>query len=435
MIDKLGPYELGRVHHADCLEAMRRLPDVCVDSVVTDPPYGLSFMGKDWDHGIPGVAFWAEAIRVAKPGAHLLAFGGTRTFHRLACAIEDAGWEIRDCLSWLYGQGFPKSLDVQHAINKAARGCPQGSADPSSPNHGKFKGGCCEESPDGRGFGAGAGAFMREQGAASGDNDGPWKGWGTALKPAWEPIIVARKPLVGTVAANVQRHGTGAINVDGCRIGTSDNLNGGAYCGDERQRAERTNTDSTPGAVPLSRLNRGVGAFAQPSGRWPANLVLDEEAAGMLDEQSGDCRGNVSNPCVADESTAVTTFGTMRANRGVRGYADTGGASRFFYCAKASRSERGEGNRHPTVKPLSLMRWLCRLVTPPRGVVLDPFSGSGTTGCAARLEGFRFIGFDTEAGYVEIANARIAASSERLGEVAPSQAKPGQQIELLPTVG
>lgn len=375
------------VRKGDCLDGMRGLDANSIDAIVTDPPYGLSFMGKDWDHGVPGEAFWSEALRVAKPGAHLLAFGGTRTYHRLACAIEDAGWEMRDCLSWLYGSGFPKSLNVQQAMNKAARGFPQGGADPESPNHGKFKGGCTDQSPDGRGFGAGAGAFMREQGDGRGGDEGPWHGWGTALKPAWEPILMARKPLIGTVAANVTQFGTGGLNVGGCRI---------------------------VGPLPHHNYGRTSGAgfvgksdvpFNTPSsGRWPANVCLDEEAAALVGE-----------------------------------------SSRFFYCAKASRSEREAGlegmaagamydrdpsktshrlqvfsedgrpdastkarNHHPTVKPLALMRWLCRLVTPPGGLVLDPFTGSGTTGCAAVLESFRFLGFEREAEYVEIARRRIA---------------------------
>lgn len=425
MIEKVGPYELGRVHHADCLEAMRQLPDGCVDAVVTDPPYGLSFMGKEWDHGIPGEPFWREALRVAKPGAHLCAFGGTRTFHRLSCAIEDAGWEIRDCLCWLYGQGFPKSLNVQQAINKAARGCPQGAADPESPNHGKFKGGCCEESPDGRGFGAGAGSFMREHGTARGADEGPWHGYGTALKPAWEPIILARKPLDGTVAQNVQAHGTGAINVDGCRI-------------EHDESVDITKVYKQHCANPLYVGGAKPGDSVQmykPQGRWPANLVLDEEAAALLDEQSGELASGLMRAGQQRTQDGGYNGGFPTTATAHDTPADRGGASRFFYCAKASRGERGDGNNHPTVKPLSLMRWLCRLVTPPGGVILDPFSGSGTTGCAGRLEGFRFVGFDMEVRYVKIANARIGASAERSGAVAPSQAKPGQQIGLLPTVG
>ena len=329
------------VVHADCLDGMRGLDAESVDAIVTDPPYGLSFMGKDWDHGVPGEAFWEEALRVAKPGAHLLAFGGTRTFHRLAGAIEDAEWEIRDCLSWLYGSGFPKS------------------------------------------------------------HNGPWGG--TALKPAWEPILMARKPLVGTVAANVAAHGTGALNVDGCRIETTDDLNGGAYSVTRKpSESEWVRHGGT--------IHSSTGKpYVAPSGRWPANVALDEDAAAMLDELSGTLTSG-ANPTRRGSPKFRNAYGEFQgqeecvAARGV----DTGGASRFFYCAKASRSERGDGNHHPTVKPIALMRWLCRLVTPPGGLVLDPFAGSGTTGCAAILEGVRFIGFEREAEYVEIARRRIA---------------------------
>lgn len=365
------------VIHTDCLDGMRGLDAESVDAIVTDPPYGLSFMGKDWDHGVPGEAFWEEALRVAKPGAHLLAFGGTRTFHRLAVAIEDAGWEIRDCLSWLYGSGFPKS------------------------------------------------------------HNGPWGG--TALKPAWEPILMARKPLMGTVAANVAAHGTGTLNVDGCRIETNDNLNGGAYS------ASRKPSESAwvrHGGTIHSSTGR---PYVAPAGRWPANVALDEDAAAMLDEQSGDIpTQRIDKPC-PEPTIHGHQWGTMQGNRGPRGYSDTGGASRFFYCAKASRSEREAGlegmeagamydrdpsktshrlqvfsedgrpdtstksrNHHPTVKPIALMRWLCRLVTPQGGLILDPFTGSGTTGCAAVLEGLRFLGFERDAEYVEIARRRIA---------------------------
>ena len=332
------------VRHGDCLDGMRGLDANSVDAIVCDPPYGLSFMGKDWDHGVPGAAFWAEALRVAKPGAHLLAFGGTRTFHRLACAIEDAGWEIRDCLSWLYGSGFPKS------------------------------------------------------------HNGPWGG--TALKPAWEPILMARKPLVGTVAANVAAHGTGALNVDGCRLPTTDKL-GGSHVSSRAQGWDRPWKDD-PDALERGRQRWAeADAKANALGRWPANVALDEDAAAMLDEQSGERPGGAF-PAHRNTSGYSGGLNQGATPHGFRSMGDTGGASRFFYCAKASRSERGEGNNHPTVKPIALMRWLCRLVTPPGGLILDPFTGSGTTGCAAVLEGFRFIGFEREAEYVEIARRRIA---------------------------
>jgi hypothetical protein len=340
-----------------------------VDAIVCDPPYGLSFMGKGWDHGVPGVEFWTEALRVAKPGAHLVAFGGTRTFHRLAVAIEDAGWEMRDCLSWLYGSGFPKS------------------------------------------------------------HNGPWGG--TALKPAWEPVLLARKPLVGTVAANVAEYRTGGLNIDVCRIAGAK-------------------PDTTRGAGGANGRYGAIGAQGRilddGAGRWPANVCLDEDAAAMLDAQSGQLTSNSGNLAQYD-GKQVNAYGVY-AKRSDKGRSDTGGASRFFYCAKASRKEREAGldgmperaatarhamtslpdlrmdheqsrrptaNHHPTVKPVALMRWLCRLVTPPGGLILDPFTGSGTTGVAAVREGFQFVGIEQDAEYVEIARRRIEAVEPVLG--------------------
>src|SRR3990167_5994812 len=285
MTDPLGG-ERWRVIEGDCLDVLKTLEPGSVDAVVTDPPYGLGFMGKDWDHGVPGVHFWTAALRVAKPGAHLLAFGGTRTFHRLTCAIEDARWEIRDCLMWLYGSGFPKSHNL----------------------------------------------------------DGERKGWGTALKPAWEPIILARKPLEGTVAANVAAnvaaHGTGALNINGCRIAGITPL--------------RENTNGREGAFGLgSRL--AVGDTAR--GRWPANVVLDEAAAAALDAATGELTGATGGTRRLDRSPFATGIGEREVIPTI--YGDSGGASRFFYCAKASRAERDAASPadHPTVKPVELMRW------------------------------------------------------------------------------
>lgn len=321
------------LHLGDCVKAMAAMPAESVDAVVTDPPYGLSFMGRTWDGKMPGQEAWEACQRILKPGGHLLAFGGTRTFHRLTCAIEDAGFEVRDCLSWLYGSGFPKSLDVSKAIDKAA------------------------------------GAERTE--AAE------WDGWGTALKPAWEPVVVARKPLAGTVAANVLKHGTGAINVDGCRVEASpeDEAARAATRGRWRRSLQR-GTVGQPGqhnalaAAQSGDTRVGTSPAELPAGRWPANVVLDEQAAEMLDE------------------------------------ANTGGPSRFFYTAKASSAER-DGATHPTVKPHALMRWLVRLVTPLGGVVLDPFAGSGTTLLAARQEHMRAIGIEREAEYAEMAAHRL----------------------------
>jgi len=370
----------------DCRKVMATMPAASVDAVPCDPPYELGFMGKRWDAS--GVAFdpltWAAALRVAKPGAHLAAFGGTRTFHRMTCAIEDASWEIRDCLSWLYGQGFPKSLQ------------------------------------------------------------GPWGG--TALKPAWEPIILARKPPVGTVAANFATYGTGGINVDGCRIqlaSTEDRASLAARSGGSGEKF----SGSPYGA---GMANDGGGWSIAPAGRWPANVILDEEAAAALDEQSapqmhgaGAARAGSETPRVCApkswQGPALQDTGEMHR------FGDTGGASRFFYVAKPSAGEReagteylpkraaaelvdreedtaamnsprtgagrtsdGRANFHPTVKPLALCRWLVRLICPAGGVVLDPFCGSGTMGAAAMMEGRRYIGCELTEEYLPIAMARIA---------------------------
>jgi site-specific DNA-methyltransferase (adenine-specific) len=403
------------IHHGDCREVMATLDAESVDAIVSDPPYGLCFMGKGWDHGVPGVEFWTEALRVAKPGAHLLAFGGTRTYHRLACAIEDAGWEIRDCVMWVYGSGFPKSHDVSKAIDKAA-GAEREVV--SSRVADDIRGGNMHAANRGE-------RHTINITAPATDAARQWSGWGTALKPAWEPIIVARKPLVGTVAENVLTHGTGGINVDGCRVGIGEN---------DDIFAKNPHTVGTIGASGIYGSGKPTG-YTVPPGRWPANLIHDgsEEVVGLFPAASARNGGNTG-----------TDFGGVYSgtwgNAETQQYRDSGSAARFFYCAKASKADRDEGceglptirvkmnngndaagdpvsdrftkmarNHHPTVKPTDLMRYLCRLVTPPGGVVLDPFTGSGSTGKAAILEGFRFIGIEREAEYVEIAKARIAA--------------------------
>ncbi len=410
------------VIHGDCLEVIPTMEADSIDAIITDPPYGLSFMGKAWDHGVPGVPFWAEALRVAKPGAHLLAFGGTRTFHRLTVAIEDAGWEIRDSLSWLYGSGFPKSLDVSKAIDKAAGVQPIGGRPPSlgMANNPQWN------------------ALNRQliMPPTVTDAARQWEGWGTALKPAWEPIIMARKPLTGTVAANVQEHGTGAINVDVCRIEASGRPH--RVCHGEA-RPSGIYGDGAAGSHAEGVTNEG---------RWPANVVLDEEAGAMLDAMTGEV--GAAAPASGPTRSGYNVSGSLAGYRNgtdkpASFHNDTGGASRFFYCAKASRSERDAGldavehrqrdegrkegnpggdnprnrgvhavaNSHPTVKPIALMRWLCRLVTPPNGLILDPFTGSGSTGCAALAEGFRFIGIEKEPEYAEIARRRLEAATSQ----------------------
>lgn len=363
-----------RILHGDMREKLAELADASVDAIVTDPPYGLGFMGKDWDHGVPGEQFWRLLMRVAKPGAHLLAFGGSRTFHRLWCAVEDAGWEIRDTILWLHGEGFPKSSN----------------------------------------------------------QDGAWKGWGTGLKPAFEPVLMARKPLIGSVAANLQAHGVGALNIDACRVpsgqdhadkcasvvGLDSNRNGNCY---SEWNGARENSHSQLGRWPANVLHDGsdevVAAFPSPHGAGAA--------------RSGKFGGEY-------DATSYDIGGPREMGR----FGDEGSAARFFWCPKAGREDREEGceglplraggvrsetsgqhitrrdggapgpvrNNHPTVKPTELMRYLIKLVTPRGGLVLDPFMGSGSTGKAAMREGAEFIGIELEAEYVEIAKRRVAGA-------------------------
>lgn len=374
----------------DCLEVMPTLEADSVDAIVTDPPYGLSFMGKDWDHGVPGAAFWAEALRVAKPGAHLLAFGGTRTYHRLAVAVEDAGWEIRDCIAWIYGSGFPKSLDVSKAIDKAAGAEREvvGTKhvtrilDPETLKKDNYTVGV-----------SAAGGEIPITAPAT-DAAKRWAGWGTALKPAHEPIIMARKPFRGTVAENVQAHGTGAINVDGCRVGAE--------------------------AVTINTWDDGAKSFGggaghdytsrTVTGRFPANLIHDgsDEATAVFPTSNGGGRARILKR--GRRRGGGLGLNSKRPGEAPLRDAGSGSAARFFYCAKASKADRGAANDHPTVKPSDLMRYLCRLVTPPGGLILDPFCGSGSTGKAARLDGFRFVGIERDPHYAEIARLRVEAA-------------------------
>lgn len=361
--------------HGDSLEVLRTLEENSVDAVITDPPYGLSFMGKKWDYDVPCIDLWKEVLRVLKPGGHCLSFGGTRTYHRLASAIEDAGFEIRDQIQWLYGSGFPKSHNLG----------------------------------DGR---------------------------GTALKPANEPIVLARKPLSEkTVAKNVEQWGTGGLNIDGCRVA-----------------GEPWKALSATGLAETKFFTEGkttvIDKEPHAEGRWPANLLLDEEAAQLLDEQSGVLKpaGN-KDQASRFKKTSGGSFSADYANQ-VSLPTQEGGASRFFYVAKASKRERNAGlegmptqvlatttgqtrpnkparlgadphavqepvaNHHPTVKPIKLMEYLCKLITPPVGTILDPFCGSGSTGVAAKRLGFKFMGIEREADYVEIAKRRIGHATE-----------------------
>ena len=381
------------LYHSDCIAVMRELPDASVDAVVTDPPYELGFMGKGWDAS--GIAYnpevWANALRVLKPGGHLLAFGGTRTWHRLAVAIEDAGFEVRDSIAWMYGSGFPKSLDVSKAIDKAAGA----EREREAPQTRKQASAAIVAS----GFGADGWAPQVRDAVTPAAQQ--WQGWGTALKPAFEPVVVARKPLIGTVAENVLTHGTGALNVDGCRIGT------------------QTLPAQSRGVSRIGTFEGADGNITdERTGRWPANVILDESQAAELDRQSGEAsynpagvfgkqRGN------ANEGASVP-YSARKDGDGIFGYGDRGGASRFFYTAKADSSERPRVNgvAHPTVKPLDLMRYLVRLVTPPGGTVLEPFAGSGTTLEACIVEGFSVIGIELTEEYLPLITQRITKPIE-----------------------
>ena len=402
--------EQATIYNGDCLAVMSTFADNSVDAIVTDPPYGLSFMGKGWDHGVPGVHFWEAAIRILKPGGHLLAFGGTRTHHRLVCAIEDAGFEIRDEIQWIYGSGFPKSLDVSKAIDKSAGA--ERKVVGEGTTTGARKGSVID---DGKGYTPGR-SFQNAEPvvnmitAPATDAAKQWSGWGTALKPAQEPICVARKPLIGTVAHNVMTHGTGGINVDGCRVATNENLNGGAYAAEGSRQVS--------GSLSASGMNvpgKTVGAaFVQPEGRWPANLIhdgSDEVLAGFPDtgKSTGGRTANISKTSeIYGGGKGLGQDIDPESVRGDPGFGDSGSAARFFYSAKANKKERRD-SKHPTVKPVSLMRYLVRLVTPPNGLVLDPFMGSGSTIEAAKLEGFRAIGIDLSEEYCTDAVRRLDA--------------------------
>ena len=386
--------ELNRIYNMDCLEGMKLLDDNSVDSIVTDPPYELGFMGKKWDStGIAyNVELWKECLRVLKPGGHLLAFGGTRTYHRMTCAIEDAGFEIKDCIQWLYSTGFPKSHDISKAIDKklGAKRDVIGVGKGAGKNPKGFKFDDTSQS----------GGHLKSEynlTAPATPEAKQWDGWGTALKPANEPIVLARKPLSEkTIADNVLKWGTGGINIDGCRVETN---------GETPKGSGKGSKNSIFGQVANSKGNDGN--VTPELGRFPANLILDEEAGKMLDEQSGNLKsgGTRPNGINKSERSWKNTSKEIIANNYIP--PSEGGASRFFYCAKASKKERGEGNNHPTVKPLALMRYLVRLITPPGGIVLDPFTGSGTTLIASKLEGFFYLGIEREQQYCEIARQRV----------------------------
>ncbi len=390
------------------LDLLKTLPDNSVDSVVTDPPYGLSFMNKKWDYDVPSVELWKEIYRVLKHGGHVLSFGGTRTYHRMVVNMEDAGFEIRDQIMWLYGSGFPKSLNIGKAIDKI-----EGN---EREVVGEKKRGDVQKAKE-KGVGYLADVANRNNVKQFGygtetitKGSSEWEGWGTALKPANEPICLARKPLSEkSIAENVLKYGTGGINIDGCRVGSENRT----YKGSGKQPNKLNNHEK--GATGIGYMD-GSGSDLEYSvnGRFPANIILDEEAGKLLDEQSGISKTGDIRPY--EQKNTDSYSGSMPKLRNVNFKGDKGGASRFFYCAKASKSDRDLGNNHPTVKPTDLMRYLCRLITPPNGIVLDPFMGSGSTGKGAILEGFDFIGMELDPEYVEIAKARIEHAQKEYSE-------------------
>jgi DNA modification methylase len=377
--------------HGDCLERLQELPDCSVDACVTDPPYGLSFMGKKWDYDVPGEDIWRECLRVLKPGGHLLAFAGTRTQHRMAVRIEDAGFEIRDMIAWVYGSGFPKSHNIGKAIDKAAGAERQViGISPNDRPKSQVKGGKAFD----RAMDQGQEHAILQITAPATPEAQQWDGWGTALKPALEPITVARKPFRGTVAANVLEHGTGAINIDECRVGTSRGV---------PASLSKSKSSNTYGFGATSGHERELDPNI---GRWPANLIHDgsDEVVGLFPQTTS---GGFREGTIQHSRTFNVAKGVKAERVRDARAPDSGSAARFFYCAKASKKDRSEGNTHPTVKPTDLMRYLCRLVTPPGGIVLDPFMGSGSTGKAAMLDGFRFIGIERDPTYFELARRRL----------------------------
>jgi DNA modification methylase len=440
----------------DCLDKLKELEDNSIDSIVTDPPYGLSaapnsgksskggFMGKQWDYDVPSVDIWKECLRVLKPGGHLLAFAGSRTYHRMAVRIEDAGFEIRDMISWLYGSGFPKSMDISKQIDKKfgkldereVVGIKQNTYDGSVRNTDNHRAPTENASYDG--WGLNDSPHNTPQTSPATDEAKQWSGWGTALKPAHEPVVMARKPLEeNTVVDNVLKWGTGGINIDESRISTDETIT------NHSRSAESAVSKGKYGDSKEQETHQTDG---QKMGRFPANLILDEEAGEMLDEQTGILSSGFMKAGTArlmSDNPNKNTYGKWNPDTVANDtYGDSGGASRFFYCPKVSKSERNEGlegfeerragsmmgnindnsnfltgsgnkregvakNHHPTLKPVDLMLYLIRLVTPKGGLTLDPFMGSGSSGKAAVRGGFDFIGIEREEEYFKIAEARI----------------------------
>jgi site-specific DNA-methyltransferase (adenine-specific) len=461
------------LYNGNCLEVLKTLPDNSVDSIVTDPPYGLSFMGKKWDYDVPSQEIWEEALRVLKPGGYLLAFAGTRTQHRMAVRIEDAGFEIRDMIAWVYGSGFPKSLDISKAIDKSA-GAEREVISETKTNSGGMA--HISKTNAEHGFRPNADTGNSEDKSAKNviritapatDEAKQWEGWGTALKPALEPITVARKPLEeNTVAANVLKYGTGGINIDESRIPTNPEVDDPRLGGNGSWK-----TDGM--AVNAYGKFEGTPNTSSPKGRFPANFIHDgsEEVVSLFpNTKAGGSVSGKEPSKTGDENT--NCYGEY--NRvSWDSYNDDASAARFFYCAKTSKKDRNEGledfeaksiggkgngirricskcgassleahtclceekdwvnpptkkNNHPTVKPTDLMRYLVRMVTPKGGTVLDPFMGSGSTGKGAMLEGFKFVGIELDPDYMEIAKARIEFANpedEMFDEVVKTEVK------------
>ena len=361
------------LYRGDCLDVLAAMEPDSVDAIVCDPPYGLGFMGKRWDALPPGEDWARLCLRVLKPGGHLVAFGGTRTVHRLATAIEDGGFEIRDMVSWLYWSGFPKSLDVSKAIDRAA-GAEREDVYASTGRN-----------MDNEVYGKGLGVALIERRPTT-PADKKWNGFGTALKPAQEPAVLARKPLKGTVAGCVLEHGTGALNIDGCRFAYGDEAWPGP--GDNHTHEWERHQSTSEAAVPIvGQEHIDLRGYTPTAGRWPANIYAHPKAS--RSEREAGCErlpgGNAAIECHGEGTKALNS---PRA-----------GAGRTAGLVK---------NHHPTVKPIGVMRWLCKLTGGQRGsVILDPFMGSGTTGCAAVMEGFDFIGIEREPEYMDICEARI----------------------------
>lgn len=425
------------LYRGDCLATLRNLPDNSVDSIVTDPPYGLSntdpakvqkaltawvmgardyvpegkgFMGQAWDSFVPPPAVWDECFRVLKPGGHMAVFAGSRTQDLMGMSIRLAGFDLRDSVAWLYGSGFPKSLDVSKAIDKAA-GAEREVIGTKLGRPGYSLADNVNEGRAAYGKFTDAASECAITGPATNEAK-KWEGWGTALKPGHEPIILARKPFPGTVAGNVQEHGTGALNIDATRIGMS------------QEDAEFIRKKARPNTAGHEHIGGVMNRPATPTvnvhaaGRWPANVILDEDQAAALDEQSGTIvdRNGGRGGWRKDGYVGGTTTTDVESTT----YRDKGGASRFFYVAKAGKKERpsyvdenGDTVSHPTVKPVALIRWLVRLITPPGGTVLEPFAGTGTTGEAAALEGFACIMIERHEPYLPLIRARMDAVAAR----------------------